>query len=262
MAFTILTRIGEDNPKSVVATTILSYSTSSMLTGAIFYIMGWCRLGSLIGFFPRHILIGCIGGVGWFLIATGIEVSARLQGNLQYNLTTLRRLFHVDTVLLWTIPLLLSAFLMIIKRWVKHPLTDATYFISLIGIFHFLVAALSNVNLETLRAKGWVFEAPTLDTPFYHFYTLYGMSFSSYTSIANYYQDFGAVDWRALAATIPAMFALTFFGILHVPINIPALALTTGEDNISVDRELRAHGWSNTLSGLCGSIQVRTACIL
>ena len=68
--------------------------------------------------------------------------------------------------------------------------------------------------------------------------------------------DFGAVDWEAVGATIPAMLALTFFGILHVPINIPALGLTTGEDNVDVDRELRAHGYSNVLSGLCGSIQV------
>ena len=52
------------------------------------------------------------------------------------------------------------------------------------------------------------------------------------------------------------MLALTFFGILHVPINVPALGLTTGEDNVDVDRELRAHGLSNVLSGLCGSIQV------
>lgn len=52
------------------------------------------------------------------------------------------------------------------------------------------------------------------------------------------------------------MLALTFFGILHVPINIPALALTTGEDNVDVDRELKAHGMSNAFSGLCGSIQV------
>ena len=48
-------------------------------------------------------------------------------------------------------------------------------------------------------------------------------------------------------------------GVLHVPINIPALGLTTGEDNVDVDRELRAHGWSNALSGLCGSIQVSLA---
>lgn len=53
------------------------------------------------------------------------------------------------------------------------------------------------------------------------------------------------------------MLALTFFGILHVPINIPALGLTTGEDNVDVDRELKAHGMSNAFSGLCGSVQVR-----
>lgn len=68
--------------------------------------------------------------------------------------------------------------------------------------------------------------------------------------------DFGAVDWKALGATVPAMLALTFFGVLHVPINIPALGLTTGEDHVDVDRELRAHGISNALSGFCGSIQV------
>lgn len=68
--------------------------------------------------------------------------------------------------------------------------------------------------------------------------------------------DFGVVDWKAIGATVPAMLALTFFGILHVPINIPALGMTTGEDNVDVDRELRAHGYSNALSGLCGSIQV------
>lgn len=51
------------------------------------------------------------------------------------------------------------------------------------------------------------------------------------------------------------MFALTFFGILHVPINVPALGFATGEDNLNLDRELIAHGISNALSGFAGSIQ-------
>lgn len=68
--------------------------------------------------------------------------------------------------------------------------------------------------------------------------------------------DFSAVDWTAFADTIPAMFALTFFGILHVPINVPALGISTGEDNLNVDRELMAHGVTNALSGFAGSIQV------
>ncbi len=51
------------------------------------------------------------------------------------------------------------------------------------------------------------------------------------------------------------MFALTFFGVLHVPINVPALAFSIGEDNCNLDRELIAHGVSNVLSGFAGSIQ-------
>lgn len=51
------------------------------------------------------------------------------------------------------------------------------------------------------------------------------------------------------------MFALTFFGVLHVPINVPSLAFSVGEDNLDLDRELISHGLSNALSGFAGSIQ-------
>ncbi len=63
------------------------------------------------------------------------------------------------------------------------------------------------------------------------------------------------MHWGAILQCVPAMFALTFFGILHVPINVPALALNTGEDHADLDHELRLHGYSNFLSGLAGSIQ-------
>lgn len=51
------------------------------------------------------------------------------------------------------------------------------------------------------------------------------------------------------------MLALTFFSILHVPINVPSLALNLGKDDVDVDHELKLHGYSNFLSGLAGSIQ-------
>lgn len=241
MAFTILARIGKENPDAVIATTIMSYALSSILTGLVFFVMGKCKLGSLIGFFPRHILIGCIGGVGWFLVATGLEVSARLDGNLNYNLATLKQLIRSDTLPLWIIPLVLAILLFTVKRWVKHALTDATYFLSIIAIFYFFIFAIPELTIDDLRTKGWIFEAPDAGEPFYHFYTLY---------------KFRLIDWAAIGSTVPAMLALTFFGILHVPINIPALGYSTGEDNLDVDRELTAHGISNALSGLCGSIQV------
>ena len=174
MAFTIMAQVGEDNPKAVLATTILSYSLSSVLTGLVFFLMGQCRLGVLIGFFPRHILIGCIGGVGFFLVITGLEVSARLEGNLDYNLGTLQKLVSSETVPLWTIPLALALSLFVIKKWIKHSLIDACFFLSIFVIFYILVAAISDLRLETLRSSGWIFEAPPAGIPWYHFYSLYG----------------------------------------------------------------------------------------
>jgi len=174
MAFTILRRVGEGNPKAVIATTILSYAISSILTGTVFFVMGACRIGSLIGFFPRHILIGCIGGVGWFLVATGVEVSARLDGNLEYNLPTLRKLFELDTIFLWTFPLSLAILLLFVKRWVKSNFLVGGYFIIVACVFYFFKFALQ-FELETLRSRGWIFDAPTAGHPWYQFYELYGM---------------------------------------------------------------------------------------
>lgn len=240
MAATILVEVGEDNPKSVVATTILAYALSSIVTGAVFFSLGYARLGSLVGFFPRHILVGCIGGVGWFLVVTGLEVSSRLAGNLEYNLETLLFLFHGTTILKWGIPLGLAVLLVFIQHFTHHPLLVPSYFIFVFVMFHLIVFAIPDLSFQDVRDAGWLFQGPTTSEPWWYFYTLY---------------DFKAVNYFALVRSIPAMFALTFFGILHVPINVPALAASTGEDNVDVDRELLAHGISNALSGLMGSIQ-------
>lgn len=75
---------------------MVAFALSSIFTGLAFLLLGVCGLGSLIGFFPRHILVGCIGGVGVFLLETGLEVSGRLEAEkgFQYNLETLRYFFQ------------------------------------------------------------------------------------------------------------------------------------------------------------------------
>lgn len=175
MAFTILARVGQDNPKSVLATCILSFSVSSVLTGLVFFLMGTCGLGSLIGFFPRHILIGCIGGVGFFLMQTGLEVSARLPGSLEYTLPTLQKLFQLDTVFLWMIPILLAVGLLVLKRFVRSNFLVGGYFIG-VAIIFYIVKLSARLSMDTLRNSGWVFDAPSSSNPWWHFYTLYGES--------------------------------------------------------------------------------------
>ncbi|KAK4999606.1 hypothetical protein LTR66_001388 [Elasticomyces elasticus] len=238
MTYIIMARVDPGHHAAIRATTIVSYAMSSIITGAVFGSLGAAKLGSLVSFFPGSILQGCIGGVGIFLAVTGVEVSARLDGNLEFG--SVHKLFEPDTLALWIPPLALAIILQVIKRYTKHDLVTPAYYCSIIIVFYIVVAAVPQLSIPDLRGKGWVFEAPETGVPFYHFYSYY---------------KFGLVDWKAVWQTVPTQLALTFFGILHVPINIPALALSVGEDNVSVNRELILHGISNALSGLLGSIQ-------
>ncbi|KAJ9070854.1 hypothetical protein DSO57_1003317 [Entomophthora muscae] len=67
--------------------------------------------------------------------------------------------------------------------------------------------------------------------------------------------SFSKTSWSTIPKLIPAILSLTFFGILHVPINVPALAVSTGIQDLDINRELVSHGVSNIISGCFGSVQ-------
>lgn len=173
MAGTITEMVGEDKPDAVIATTITTYALSSMLTGAVFYLMGKFKFGYLVGFIPRHILIGCIGGVGWFLVATGFEVTARMDGNLSYDLDTLKHLMQSDTVPLWTIPLSLAIILFYGQSRITSKYFLPLYILAIPAAFYALAAALHLLDPDHLRDGGWIFEGPPAGEPWWYFYTLY-----------------------------------------------------------------------------------------
>jgi SulP family sulfate permease len=176
MAFTILERVGEENPEAVIATTITAYCLSSVLTGLVFFLMGLFRFGYIVGFIPRHILIGCIGGVGWFLVATGFEVTARLDGNLNYDMATLHKMFSGDTIGLWTIPLFLAVVLYVTSKKYTSKFYLPTFILSIPTVFYFFYFALHMWTTEDLRNKGWIFDGPEADEPWWYFYTLFSKS--------------------------------------------------------------------------------------
>ena len=128
--------VGEDNGAAIVPTTMVAFALSSILTGLLFLLLGVFRLGVLISYFPRHILVGCIGGVGVFLMETGFSVSARIEseGGFKYNWDTIRQLtVNIETILQWLFPLGQAVLLNVIASRCKHPLLIPAY-LSLIHI--------------------------------------------------------------------------------------------------------------------------------
>ncbi|RKF74887.1 Uncharacterized protein C24H6.11c [Golovinomyces cichoracearum] len=239
MAGTIMRDLEHSSQEVIVANTILAYASSSILTGAMFFFIGYFRVGHIVGFIPRHILIGCIGGVGWFLVTTGLEISARLK-KFEYTTATWHLLFQPQNLPLWTIPLCLAIFQICTDKIFRFKYYLPTYVLTIPLVFYTIVTSFSSIEITNLRSSGWIFEGSKEGEPWWYFYTLY---------------NFRLVKWSSILKCVPAMFALTFFGILHVPINVPSLAYATGEDDVDLNRELLAHGASNTISGILGSVQ-------
>lgn len=173
MAQKITDTVGQENPDTVIATTIVSYAMSSLITGMVFYLMGRFKFGFMVGFIPRHILIGCIGGVGWFLVATGFEVSARLDGSLEYDLDTLHKLTRPEVLPQWILPLVLAIVLFYGQSRVTSKYFLPLYILAIPVLFYMVVLPIDVLDPDTLRDAGWIFEGPPADEPWWYFYTLF-----------------------------------------------------------------------------------------
>lgn len=241
MAIAIMNALPLENQKDeVITTTIFCYCISAIFTGLIFLGLGKLKLGKIVGFFPRHILIGCIGGVGYFLLVTGIEVCTRAV-KFEYSVPFISHLFtDAETLSKWLLPTLLTVILVLTQKYFQNSLVLPSFYILALCLFHFIVAILPNLSLDSLRDKGWIFPIASSNSKWYVHYKLF---------------DLSKVHWFLVLKQIPTMLALTFFGILHVPINVPALAMSLEMDKYDVDKELIAHGWSNLISGSLGSVQ-------
>ena len=175
MAQTISDRLGEERADAIIATTIVSYAASSMMTGLVFYLMGRFKFGSVVGFIPRHILIGCIGGVGWFLVATGFEVSSRVD-DFKFDIDTFLRMWEPSTLGRWLTPLVLAILLFYGQAKVASKYFLPMFILAIPLIFYLFVLSLDVLDIGTLRDEGWIFEGPPAGEPWWYFYTLYSKS--------------------------------------------------------------------------------------
>ena len=59
-------------------------------------------------------------------------------------------------------------------------------------------------------------------------------------------------------SSLPLSSIPRYSSLIHIPVNVPALAATTGTD-VDLNKELKAHGVSNLLCGLFGGLQTYMA---
>lgn len=230
-------------------TIMVAIAGSSIIVGILFYILGYTRMGGIVYFIPRHVIIGCIAGIGVFIFLMGVEVATGEAW--RWTLQRISDLFTHEQFPLFITPLcfelllmfLLSKYKMKLMKIIRcdaliklcnSPMFPPFYFL-FIPIWVYAAIWVSGVPIETAQSAGWFFVVDN-KVDFLAIWKAF---------------DFHEVAWSVIAEQYGIIISLTIFSLMHVPINIPSLSLTTGQ-HCDIDNELRSHGISNMLTGVVG----------
>jgi sulfate permease, SulP family len=180
-------------------------------------------------------LIGLIAGIGVFLAKTALEITMAAAFSLQ----TLSQSWHLVRVVFG-----LEVLLRLLDRFLRHPTTgkpycsllSPLYFCSITPCFY-LVLTTWRIPVQDAIDAGYFF--PPIDAagsgacgdddP-----CQTGSSWIAGVPTSDLLDmwrivDFRTISWQTVGQAIPTLISLILFSLIHVPINIPAFALSTSK---------------------------------
>lgn len=192
-----------------ISTLLVMFGLSSIVVGTIFYVLGKHNLGRVIYFFPTHVLIGCIGGIGVFLAKTGLEV-------------TMANVFSVKNIVeSWVVVWVVFAFEIVLRvldrvlRDDKQPmysLLAPIYFCMITPVFY-LGLKIAGISINRANDMGFFFP-PLDDSSSSSDGGISSMWFDSHTWDMWTVIDIPTVSWPAVRDSLPTLLALSLFSLV------------------------------------------------
>jgi sulfate permease, SulP family len=144
-----------------LSTLFFLFGLSSVVVGIVFYLLGKLKLGKIVYFFPNHVLVGCIGGIGVFIVRTSIEVTTNTTFTLNIDgIVCLVRNFQ----LLWIIVVFDASLRMLtcLNEYKdgkpKYQLLSPIFYILITPIFYFGLL-FAGTSMDQARDMGYFFPA-------------------------------------------------------------------------------------------------------
>jgi SulP family sulfate permease len=221
-----------ERSNEIVPTVMFIYALSTLLTSIAFFALGFAKCGKFINYFPRHILLGIIGGIGLFLLKVAIDILCRNGKIIEY--------FNVGSIGKVCITLFLATLLRVILTRFKQSFVLPLYFLVVTGLFY--ASALPFFSIKALREKGLLFSFDRLENE--------GNGFLKLFSYYNLF-SFDKINFVVLPTVGLDILAMVLLNTLHVPINVPSFSIST-EQKMDLDVEFISHGVSNFITTFVG----------
>lgn len=218
--------------KNELKTLLVIIPISALLTGVFCFGLGTLKLGGLVRFFPFPVVGGFLAGTGWLL------VQGSFSAMLDYPLSVqnIRALLQPDQLILWIPGVIFAVVLFVGMKYYKHYLTMPIILLSAISVFY-MGLAIAGVSIEQAIRQGLLLGELQEDIIWQPL------------SLKNVL----TADWSAILSQSGNISIILILSLISLLLNTSALELTFEKD-IDFDRELRAAGAANILTGLGGGM--------
>lgn len=215
-----------------LATILAAIACATVLTGAFCLALGYFKLGKLVRFIPYPVMGGFLAGTGWLLLQGSFGVMA----SFPLTLANLPSLLQPEQLILWLPGVLFALTLSISLRRIKHFLVLPGILIGAIVLFYVILLA-TGTSIADATARG----------------LLLGQTVGKVAWQPFWLTDLTAVDWAAILRQSGNIAIILILSVVSLLLNASALELATRQD-VNLNRELKAAGFANLLSGLAGGM--------
>lgn len=223
----------QGNGTKAASTLFFLFGLSSVVVGLVFYLLGRLELGRVVYFFPSHVLVGCIGGIGAFIVVTSLEVTTNATFSFTaegFNECIVKNIHLLGPVFGFEVVLRLLMRLTTEKNGEsRYPLLGPIYYCCITPVFY-AAFWLMGITVDQAEA-GYFFPPLSSDGSVFN-----ADLFDIFTEIHP-----NSISWKAVMKSVPTLLSLTAFSLIHVPINIPAFGISTNVEP-DMNAELIAHG--------------------
>ncbi|MDJ0580252.1 SulP family inorganic anion transporter [Crocosphaera sp.] len=230
IASTIVAPSSLDNIETTLLTLIVIIILTGILSGIVFFTLGFFRLGSLVRYVPYPVIGGFLAGTGWLLVSGII----RNYAGIELSLNDFSQLFSWEILSHW-LPEFIFAFLLLITlRFVRHCLVlPAIMFLTVVAFYLFL--GITGISIDEARVMGLLMQPIQQNT------SLPALTFDTLKN----------ADLSLIVHHLPKMFSIILLGVIGLLLNISGIEVALQKD-IALNHELKITGIANILSGLMG----------
>ncbi|MEM6451892.1 MAG: SulP family inorganic anion transporter [Cyanobacteria bacterium P01_D01_bin.105] len=220
----------------LLVTVIVTIAITSLLTGALLWLIGALKLGNVVRLLPDAVIGGFIASSGWLLIKGAFEV---LIGQ-ELAIAPLLALFQFPNPAVhpmqWLPGVLLSAYLLMVTRRYKHSLVMAGSLVIATGLFYG-VLSLIGISAAQANAQGFTLGIPKFQT----------------TWQLLHWSDLLQINWSAIGAQWMCSGTVSVLTAILLLMNVKCMEVVLAKE-IDVNHELKVAGGANILMGLGGGI--------